>query len=114
MGRKKRVVNKADLESLLRKLESEREYQNRSELYKAVCETEWGRGLKLSPSVVYLRVNEFNLDLKTPIGKRGNMNLGSVTRTRKQKVAPDKVVKALTKELKYLGVENLVPRILGG
>jgi hypothetical protein len=79
MGRAAIVIDKSELEAKLHELENANSFDNRSLLFAALCQTEWaktrintaGKVKPLTPAVVYLRVKEFNIQLKTPIGKRG-------------------------------------------
>jgi len=78
----KTPVNKKELQNIINKLESEQTFINRNELFQAVADTDWAKGHSrpLTKSVVYLRVKEFGIQLKTPKGKKGNPNLNNTNR----------------------------------
>ena len=97
-GRKKLAVPEAQLRSIINQLEQERSFLNRNELFQAVADSEWGQKLGISPSVIYLRIAEFNIELKTPKGKKGNPNLKGITgprEIRQSRKIPLKAIKAL-------------------
>jgi hypothetical protein len=84
MGRVALLVDKSELQAQLDKAEAEHTFTNRSKLYTHVSNTEWAKAIKdalgrtrgLSPMVIYQRVNEFKIQIKTPMGKRGNPTIG--------------------------------------
>ena len=92
MGRAPLVISKDELEAKLHELESSNQFGNRNELYAALAKTEWaktrvnttGRVIPLNPAVIYTRVRDFNIQLKTPVGKRG-LPKGTKRMTRKEK-----------------------------
>ena len=72
MSRKSIDIDKAALTDILNKLEAAKQYTNRLALFQdASNEYQSARSLKISPALIYLRVKEWSLDLKTPVGKRG-------------------------------------------
>lgn len=110
MGRTKKEVDPEALKQLILKLESERQFANHNELFKTV-----GAELKLTPSVIYLRVKEFDIPLKTPKGKKGNPNLGDVIKTgKKPKNTDPKAAAALQKEANHFGYGALAEKALAG
>jgi hypothetical protein len=65
-------VNKEQLQKIVTELESKTTFRNHTELWKAVCETEWAKNLKpkpLTPSVAYLRAKEFKIAIITKPGR---------------------------------------------
>jgi hypothetical protein len=76
MGRPSIQVDKDLLKQIIDKCESEKSYTNRTELFTDVAlkysnETK----IEISPSVVYLRVNEYKFVVRTPKGKKGHTNI---------------------------------------
>ncbi len=69
----KQEINRGELEKVVQEIEASNTFTNRSALFKAISETDWAKGHKkpLTSSVVMLRINEFNIPLKTPKGKKG-------------------------------------------
>lgn len=114
MARTKREIDPQKLRELIVKLESENQFKNRSELFQAVAQTDWAKESKLTPSVVYLRVVEFDIDIKTPKGKKGNKNLAGGPRIKKPKVAEPKAAAALRKEAAHYGYAALAEKVLSG
>ncbi len=80
----KRHIDREELENQLNLLEEGQQFTNRSALYKAVCETPWGIAQNLSPPLIYLRVKEFQIPLRTPLGRRGG---GTMEAARAQRSA---------------------------
>ena len=72
-GRKPIVVNREELQMAIRALESMNTFTNRSQLWDAVEKSQWalGQPKPLSGQMAMLKAKEFNLEIKTPIGKRG-------------------------------------------
>lgn len=83
MPRIKNQINKDELQKVINELEKDRDFANLTELFTAVANSEWGRRNKITAGVVYLRVKEFNLKLKTQPGKRGagNPHLATLKRS---------------------------------
>ena len=73
MARTKIPVDAAKLQETVSGLEANRTFVNQSALFQAVAETEWAKGLKLTPAVIYLRVREFKTTCKTLPGKKGGV-----------------------------------------
>ena len=86
MARTKLQVDKYELIHQITMAEEKNTFDNRSKLAEFVASTDWGQSLNISPSVVTLRISEFNIEVKTQKGKRGNPDLKGGTRTRKPKV----------------------------
>lgn len=90
-GRKKLIVKKDELQSVVDKLESETAFKNMSQLYKAVADTEWAKNIKdedgnvksLKSQVVGLRIKEHDIDCKTTKGKAGRGGSGSDSKEKK-------------------------------
>lgn len=73
-GRKKLNINREAFQRVVTELESQREFTNPTELWQAVEQTEWAKGLEprpLTAAVAYLRAKEFGIITKTKPGKRG-------------------------------------------
>lgn len=125
MGRIKVVVDKAELQACLELVEKEGPFKNRSELYKAMAETEWALKNFYTFSVMMLRVEEYGLTPKTPKGKRGNPNLAqianastTVRRPRSEKIAADpdfeRWAKALRKDEFMKKHPTIVEAVING
>jgi len=73
MSRTKINVDKEELINIIANLEKNRVFTNLSSLYEEVCKTGWAEKFngKLTPSVVGLRVREFNIEPQTKPGKIG-------------------------------------------
>jgi hypothetical protein len=72
-GRQKVEVDKAQLQKAIEKAEREEKFPNRSALYEKVSQiynsiVVWA---PITPSVVYLRIQEFKIPVQTEMGKRG-------------------------------------------
>jgi hypothetical protein len=75
MGRTPTVVSKEELQSVIDKLEGEQTFKNLGDLFKAVEETDWAKGLQpraLKAPVVYSRFKEFGIICKTQPGRKAN------------------------------------------
>lgn len=99
--RVKQEINRTELEKVVQEIEASNTFTNRSALFKAISETDWAKGHKkpLTSSVVMLRINEFNIPLKTPKGKKG-AGLDGARRTgatRERKKANPAVISELRK-----------------
>ena len=68
------VVDKTRLVNVIAQAEANGPFTTRNELYEKSAEL-YGDG-KVSPSVVYLRIKEWGINVKTPIGKRGRKDMG--------------------------------------
>lgn len=115
MARTKIEINECMLKRIIQQCEAAKPYTARSALYEDVSSAYNlenrvnSTGLKdINQQLVYLRVKELNIDLKTPVGKRGR-SAGCVINTgikvpRADKIAKDKgaqvVLANLRKELK--------------
>ena len=90
MGRAKLLIDKVELQKAIDELESNTTFNNRNELYTALAQTDWAKGIKnscgvvngVNPASINQRVNEFKLTLKTPVGKRGRVKGAKVTGTK--------------------------------
>jgi hypothetical protein len=72
MSKKPLDIDRQVMTDILNKLELAKTYTNRNALFEdASSEYHSARGLKVSPAVIYLRVKEWQLTLKTANGKRG-------------------------------------------
>lgn len=68
MGRTKIEVDKSELIAAINKVESSSRFTTRNDLAIAVSKV---LDVNVSPAVVLLRIKEFNIEPKTPKGKRG-------------------------------------------
>lgn len=67
-------VDKIELQSVIEKLEKENTFQNRSALWSAVEETEFAKNCNPRPltgQVAMLLAKKWNINISTPLGKRG-------------------------------------------
>ncbi len=71
---KKFDIPKNELIKHIRLLESEKEYDSQSSLYRAICSTQWIKDMPffVTPVVIASRVREFKIKLKTPKAKHGS------------------------------------------
>jgi hypothetical protein len=71
-GRKAIPVEPHELQNVIIVAESNGGgFASRSQLWKAVAETDWAKKIKLSAQVAMLKAKAFNLTIKTPLGKKG-------------------------------------------
>lgn len=124
MGRASLIVNESELQSVIDGLESSRVFSRISDLCDEVALTEWARNVKntrmkvrgLSPQMVYIKIKEFKLPIKTRPGKRGKVT-GQVVnkRTRKEKLSeiPGMTTfsTALTKSVKPANIPDKYKRM---
>jgi len=73
MARKKKVIDRPKLEQAIKQAEKDGPLKNRGELWEAAADIYNGMDVPetLTHSVVYLRVKEWEIEVKTPVGKRG-------------------------------------------
>jgi hypothetical protein len=119
MGRGKSAeVDRAAFIEAVRICEEGKTFSNRSALYEAVANkyNEAGGKQPITPSVAYLRIKDWGLEVKTPLGKRGrgsNPNLGKIPKgTRVSKASKFKKDPAIQKsfaELKQIVPERYMP-----
>ncbi len=70
--RTKREVDMTGLRAEIARQEATNVFTGRSQLCQAVAASEWGQAQPgLSASVVLLRIQEYNIPIKTAVGKRG-------------------------------------------
>jgi hypothetical protein len=118
MPRIKKEIDIVALQKTIENLELKQQFTNRSELFQAVSNSNWGKSVGISPSLVYLRVNEHGLQLKTPVGKRGRSSIGRVpgqTRNNRKKeyiAQNSQCLQMMLKEHRELPlIENIVEKI---
>jgi len=76
MGRPSIQVDEVTLKRIIENAEITNQFQNRNELFSYVAEKySKETNVIISASVVYLRVNEYNIVLKTPKGKKGQTKI---------------------------------------
>ena len=68
MPRVKVNIDKKELTDILEHVENNNSFNTRSDLAKAIAER---ISVDVTPAVILLRIKEFNLDPKTPVGQRG-------------------------------------------
>lgn len=74
MAKPKLNVDKMELASVIEMIEKDGPLTNRFLLHEAVANTEWAKNhpnKAVTPSVVFLRIDEFGIEPKTPKGRRG-------------------------------------------
>jgi hypothetical protein len=101
MSKKPLDIDRQVMTDIINKLELAKTYTNRNALFEdASSEYHSARGLKVSPAVIYLRVKEWALVLKTAVGKRGRApGSGPVPQgERHKKLKGNKSLIALRKE----------------
>lgn len=89
MGRVKLEVAKEKLISVITEIEANGSFINRSALADAIANTEWAKNYNPRPittSVILSRIDEYNIELKTPKGKRGRQSGVSLTDDQKKKM----------------------------
>lgn len=77
-GRVKLVIDKDEFQQLVDKLESERTFEKIGDLWKAVEETDWAKGLSprpLTAGVAYQRAIELEITTKVKSGGKGRQKL---------------------------------------
>jgi ribosomal protein L44E len=76
MGRRTILVDKIKLQNIINKLEDEQEFATRGQLCETVAKKYTTQeGIHITSSVVYLRIKEFGIEIKTQPGKRGRGGL---------------------------------------
>jgi len=78
MPRKKIDIKEEDLRKYIKEVEAKGPLSNRSELHNAIAEK---YNHVISTGVIGLRIKEFNIKVKTPVGKRGRPVDAVVNRT---------------------------------
>lgn len=87
MARIKKNINRKSLEQAIKQAEKDGPLTNRGELWKAAADIyNENNKEKITHSVVYLRVNEWEIEVKTPVGKRGRAG-GPMSKETKNKIA---------------------------
>lgn len=79
-------INREDFQNVISSLELNGGFTSRSALWSAIEESEWAKKLSprpLTAQVAMLKAKEFNLEIKTPLGKRG-ASKGIVRKERKR------------------------------
>lgn len=103
MGRASLLVKPEELQKEIDSLESVRTFTNIGELCEAVSSSNWGLNVKnskmkvkgISPQMVYIKIREFKLPIKTHRGTRGVSKGTSVSkRSREERLS---VVQGMTK-----------------
>lgn len=119
-GRKAIEIDRVAFQDTVKVLELENggSFNNRSELWAAVANSEWAKNLKprpLTPQVAMLKADALNISVNTPKAKRGRQ-AGQLVPTggkRKQRKVDENAIAELRKET---GVVNLkvVDRVAKG
>jgi len=117
MARKRVEIDPAVLHTAIQTVEFQETFRNRTELWKAVAAYLVEQGIKITASVVYLRVKEHNIKVQTPVGKRGGGEAlararaaGKVHRTSKaDKMKGDKNIQASLRQLEMVTPERWLP-----
>lgn len=122
------LIDKSQLEQVIKDLESKQTFSNLSALCKSVCETDWAKSIKnsvgkdvvLQPQVVYNRIEEFKLQLNTKPGKKGRaagVKVSGVRRSRSEKFSQNPLVQATIEKLRQDSPKSegkLIDKIEGG
>lgn len=97
MARTKLEIDPKKFQQEVNKLEKDGPFPTRNDLWAALAETEWSKGLKprpLTAPVAYQRSREFGTKCKTPLGKRG----GKMTKERIEKMQAGRTGRTPRKE----------------
>lgn len=109
MGRSPLIVKKDELQKVINDLEASRQFRNQQELFLAVQESDWGKNVRnanyrvkgIKAPVVYNKIREFDIVLKTPKGKKGRTVGQVVNRTnRSEKMAKNPEIQRALKQLR--------------
>lgn len=97
-GRNKLIIKKQDLIKKINELESKQKYTTRTNLFNDV-----GKFFNTTGAVIYLRVKEFNIEPKTPKGKRGQ----GLTELRKRGINPNATRSSRANKIKKCNINAL-------
>jgi len=97
MPRTKVEIDKSELVAVINRLETSSKFNTRTDLSNAIA-----KELNISPAVVLLRIKEFNIEPKTPKGKRGRQKGTSLTEEQKKAMQAGR-----SKSKTAINVENL-------
>lgn len=106
MARTATVVDRTRLVQAIEKAEAGGVFSTRNELYDAAAKLYGDE--KVSPSVVYLRIKEWGLVCKTPIGKRGRKDLGAIKGAPRNRVPRAQKFKAPAKRAAIAALRHAV------
>ncbi len=116
-GRKPLVLDKIEFQKQLSDLENSRSFSSRQQLWIALAETPWAKGLQPRPLTSQVAMNfaqKENIVIKTIKGVKGN--IGSVSRTsnkRKSRTIPLDVLQEV-KQVYPKKYENVLSRFSAG
>lgn len=81
---KSTIIDKDKFKSAVVKAEENGPFENRSALFHKVTEiyNNLSPSIKITPSIVYLRINEFGISIKTPKGKKGRPSPETIAKMR--------------------------------
>lgn len=93
MSRTTIQVDKNKLSSIIAQLEVEKTFANRTQLYQEVAAA--FNEPKITPAIIYLRVREWAVPIKTPLGKRGRPGIvGGIRKvSRSKRFGADPILK---------------------
>ncbi len=127
MGRSPLMVNKDKLQETVDSLEALCEFPNIGALCEAVSVSDWGKGIKnesfkvkgISPQMVYKKITELEVTIKTKAGKRGRQVGSKVNkRSRADKLASipqmRKFQERILGEVKDTGYEKTAEKVVAG
>jgi hypothetical protein len=86
-------VDKHKLSSIITRLEGEKTFTNRAQLYREVAAA--FNEPKITPAIIYLRVRAWAIPIKTPLGKRGRPGIvGGIRKvSRSKRFGADPILK---------------------
>jgi len=108
MARQAIQIDKIELEKVINSLEESRVFSNRGELWKAIEETDFAKNCQPRPltfQVAMLLCQKYNIEPKTPKGKKGR-NIGEGFPSKNRGI---RASKKLTEEQANL-VINIIPK----
>jgi hypothetical protein len=103
MGRKPIIVDEKEFREALDLLESSTTFQSRRALWVAFEQTEFCRKRGIKVATIINRVKEFNIEVKTPAGKRGasleSFRAAGIPLRKGKKVIPTDVIEKIKKHV---------------
>lgn len=127
MGRSPLMVSKDKLQETIDSLESLCEFPNIGALCEAVSSSEWGKAIKneafkvkgIAPQMVYKKIGELGITIKTKAGKRGRAVGSKVNkRSRADKLASipqmRRFQERITNEVRDTGYEKTAEKVVAG
>lgn len=108
MGRSPLIVKEEELRKVITELEAVNTYATQGELFEAVANTDWGKGVRnanwrvkgIKAPVVYQKVREYGIVVKTVKGKRGRVTGQPVNRRARSEKMDNPDVKYAVQQLR--------------